>query len=354
MYWACKLPAHLRDSIRFRVNGRSYHIPSLPFGWAFSPILAIETLSRSLVLQFPGTIILIQYLDDVLLISTNPRCLRLEANQLAEDLSTAGWKVSPKSDLEPKTSVTWLGKTIDGATFSMAQAPTYLAQVIKGWVKLACRTYTEKRARRLVGKILWAATPSRQPLPFLQGPMAWTTWGPPCAPFTPPRVLRSLCHAISNGRDQLTPNDHDNGLCMQGCQGCRKETTLNTVVTGAVRKRPLRRAFSMDLSIGDRVFYIHSNGLRPPATIVGMAEDGLLHLEYYQDGLRVVNRHCKMESTSFAIPSSDSPPDCRCLSPLPNTQSSPPPQRPLVLHHATRTGKVPLKVPSSPVWVAKF
>ena len=197
MYWACKLPANLRDSIRFRVNGRSYHIPSLPFGWAFSPILAIETLSRSLVLQYPGTIILTQYLDDVLLISTNPLCLRLEANQLATDLSKAGWKVSPKSDLEPKTSVTWLGKTIDGATFSMAQAPTYLAQVIKGWVKLACRTYTEKRARRLVGKILWAATPSRQPLPFLQGPMAWTTWGPPCAPFTPPRVLRSLCHAIS-------------------------------------------------------------------------------------------------------------------------------------------------------------
>ena len=32
MYWACKMPAHLRDSIRFRVNGRSYHIPSLPFG----------------------------------------------------------------------------------------------------------------------------------------------------------------------------------------------------------------------------------------------------------------------------------------------------------------------------------
>ena len=52
------------------------------------------------------------------------------------------------------------------------------------------------------------------------------------------------------------------------------------------------------------------NGLRPPATVVGMAEDGLLHLEYYQDGLRVVNRQCKMESISFAIPSSHSPPDC--------------------------------------------
>ena len=85
--------------------------------------------------------------------------------------------------------------------------------------------------------------------------------------------------------------------------------------------------FSGPLSIGDRVLYTRSNGLRPPATVVGTAEDGLLHLEYYQDGLRVVNWRCKMESISFAIPSSDSPPDCP-PSPPPNTQSSPPPKAP--------------------------
>ena len=81
----------------------------------------------------------------------------------------------------------------------------------------------------------------------------------------------------------------------------------------------------MDLNTGDRVFCTRSNGLRPPATVVGTAEDGLLHLEYYTDGLRVVNRQCKMESISFAIPSPDSPPDCP-PSPPPNTQSSSPPK----------------------------
>ena len=45
----------------------------------------------------------------------------------------------------------------------------------------------------------------------------------------------------------------------------------------------------MDLSLGNRVFYTHSNGVRVPATVVGMAGDGLIHLEYYQDALRVVN-----------------------------------------------------------------
>ena len=89
----------------------------------------------------------------------------------------------------------------------------------------------------------------------------------------------------------------------------------------------LRPTFSLDLSIGDEVFYTRSNGLRPPATVVGTAEDRLLHLKYYQDGLRVVNGQCKMESISFAIPSSDSPPDCP-PSPPTNTQSSSPPKAP--------------------------
>ena len=101
----------------------------------------------------------------------------------------------------------------------------------------------------------------------------------------------------------------------------------------------------MDLSIGDRVFYTRSNGLRPPATVVGTTEDGLLHLKYYQDGLRVVNRQCKMESISFAIPSSDSPPNCRCLTPLPNTQSSSPPKGPWSFTMPQEPGMSPSRSP---------
>ena len=105
----------------------------------------------------------------------------------------------------------------------------------------------------------------------------------------------------------------------------------------------LRPTFSMDLSIGDRVFYTRSNGLRPPATVVGTAEDRLLHLEYYQDGLRVVNRQCKVESISFAIPSSASPLDYP-PSPPPNSQSSSPPKA-LVLHHCHKNREGPPQGP---------
>ena len=105
----------------------------------------------------------------------------------------------------------------------------------------------------------------------------------------------------------------------------------------------------MDLKIGDRVFCTRPNGLRPPTMVVGTAEEGLLHLEYSQHALRVVNRQCKMESISFAIPSSDLPLDSP-PSPPPNTQSSPP-EGPWSFTTATGTGKVSLNVPSSAVWV---
>ena len=56
------------------------------------------------------------------------------------------------------------------------------------------------------------------------------------------------------------------------------------------------------------MFYTRSNGMRVPATLVGFALDGLVHLEYFRDAVKVVNRQCKVESISFAIPSANSPP----------------------------------------------
>ena len=41
-------------------------------------------------------------------------------------------------------------------------------------------------------------------------------------------------------------------------------------------------SFSMDLSIGDRVFCTQANGVRVPATVVTTVQEGLFHLEYYR------------------------------------------------------------------------
>ena len=73
------------------------------------------------------------------------------------------------------------------------------------------------------------------------------------------------------------------------------------------------------------MFYTRSNGVRVRATMVGFAPDGLLHLEYFQDAVKVVNRQCKVQSISFAIPSADSPPPCsRSPSPPPDDRGRSP------------------------------
>ena len=55
------------------------------------------------------------------------------------------------------------------------------------------------------------------------------------------------------------------------------------------------------------MFYTRFDGVQVPATVVGFAPDGLVHLEYFRDAVKVVNQQCKVESISFAIPSADSP-----------------------------------------------
>ena len=50
-----------------------------------------------------------------------------------------------------------------------------------------------------------------------------------------------------------------------------------------------------DVNIGTRVFYTWLNGVQVPATVVGTAEHGLFHLEYYQDAVKVVDQQCKMD-----------------------------------------------------------
>ena len=60
-------------------------------------------------------------------------------------------------------------------------------------------------------------------------------------------------------------------------------------------------AFTMDFNVGDMVLYTRSNGVRVPATVVGFAPDGLVHLEYFRDAVKVVNRQCKVNQPISSI-----------------------------------------------------
>ena len=82
------------------------------------PRSLLETLARYLSQKHPGPVILIRYLDDVLPASISHDVLEYNTTELAREMQEGGWIVAPKSVFKPFTRVTWLGKRIDGCTFS--------------------------------------------------------------------------------------------------------------------------------------------------------------------------------------------------------------------------------------------
>ena len=97
MFWSVRLPPEYSTSFRFRIQGITYAIPSLPFGWTASPGMAVEVLAAYLTLQFPGEVILIQYVDDILLVLADASCLRTETAVLVDKLSALSptWSQPP-------------------------------------------------------------------------------------------------------------------------------------------------------------------------------------------------------------------------------------------------------------------
>ena len=104
-FWSCRLPPPQRDSIRVGVGGRVYALQSLPFGWKHSPSMAQAILAAFLVEYFPGSVVVIQYADDVLVAGKHSSSVRQQALRTKADLEKAGWVVSPKSSLDPSDRV---------------------------------------------------------------------------------------------------------------------------------------------------------------------------------------------------------------------------------------------------------
>ena len=73
-----------------------------------------------------------------------------------------GWLCSPKSQLEPMTVIDWMGKELDGQSWSMQSSAGYVAGMVNMWIKLATLGYCQKTLRRLLGKLAWADRPSRE------------------------------------------------------------------------------------------------------------------------------------------------------------------------------------------------
>ena len=104
-FWSCRSPPSQRDSIRVGVGGRVYALQSLPFGWKHSPSMAQAIRVAYLVEYFPGSVVVFQYEDDVLVAGRHSVSVRQQALCTKADLEKAGWVVSPKSCLDPSNRV---------------------------------------------------------------------------------------------------------------------------------------------------------------------------------------------------------------------------------------------------------
>ena len=88
--------------------------------------MAVEVLVAYLTLNFPGEVILIQYVDDVLLASADASRLHAKTTMLMAKMRTARWIISAKSQVEPTTQLTWTGKHLNGQRYTLMHLPEYM------------------------------------------------------------------------------------------------------------------------------------------------------------------------------------------------------------------------------------
>ena len=148
-YWSLQMPRNWRRV--FVVNGQA--IQRLPFGWAFSPAVFQELMSRlvrNTLRRFgvPSWV----YLDDVLIASTDRTALQEACQALLGKLRRAGFIVSEKSVLEPTPTIVFVGKEIDGLRRRVLNAPNTLAQCLSFLLRGVIR-----------GGMSWPRVPQRPP-----------------------------------------------------------------------------------------------------------------------------------------------------------------------------------------------
>ena len=174
MFWTVRPPeGDHQFAIRFEVNGRLYAVCRLPFGWSHSPLIARAVLAIFLAIARPESVVQIQYLDDVLGVSTEREALRQHVHEVADHLTANNWVVSPKSVMEPNTTMDWVGKCLDGKERTIANRPRFMAAPVAIRLRLATKGYDRQWLRRLLGKVNRMLRPGRGAAPFLAGAYTW-------------------------------------------------------------------------------------------------------------------------------------------------------------------------------------
>ena len=138
----------------------------------------------------------------------------------------------------------------------------------------------------------------------------------------PRKPLRGRTVRCGKNRQNLTcfysiPEQFSHCCCLAKYGGLFSQCLLHDIILST--SSPLTHFLSLHgfQYWGYGVLHPHKRCTRSCQS-VETAQEGFVQLEHYQDAVKVVNPHSKIDSTSFTVPSSHSPPHC---SPSPRSRS---------------------------------
>mmetsp|Transcript_72461 Transcript_72461/g.121447 ORF Transcript_72461/g.121447 Transcript_72461/m.121447 type:complete len:231 (+) Transcript_72461:108-800(+) len=209
-YWSIKLPRRWHRTFVVRGGQRRWRFTRLPFRCKYSPAIYQRLFAGIVARALRGTDTDWDvYLDDILITARHPWEARQGAQRVAEALQGAGFITGPKSELEPATCITFLGKRLDSIRRSISNSVDMLKAALRMWLRgVGTGHMPAREMARFLGRLQWVFRPLGGGL-SLRGrglychapplPRLWPTsgschrHGPP--PFLPgPRPAHTITH----------------------------------------------------------------------------------------------------------------------------------------------------------------
>ncbi len=154
-YFAVPISEPDRKSLRFRWNNQTYQFNCLPFGLSCAPwVFTKTTKAVAAVLREMGVRI-IMYIDDMLIMAESETLLRDHVKGVVYLLENLGFVINlPKSSLEPKRIIDFLGFQIDSTSMEL-KLPGDKIKNIRGEARriLAADHVTALTLSRILGKM---------------------------------------------------------------------------------------------------------------------------------------------------------------------------------------------------------
>ena len=195
-FWSLILPKNAWGAFRTQ----SLCWDSLPFGWNLSPVIAqsslayfiFSALQHNNCLPFlTASVHIFHYYDDVLILCESASICAWVTTLLTNHFQSLGLIVSPKSCLQPKQEIIWLGKQINLLQRCISNTQAVLLRLLALTILLPLVPIHAKVASRICGFFLWAHRPHLGATLFLRS-LYITQWQNNCLRRSPPGMCRAL------------------------------------------------------------------------------------------------------------------------------------------------------------------